>query len=157
LTTLEDLEQYADDHHVRLLTCPLPCRGLYYACPADNTRVIALSPVLETDAERAAVLAEELGHYHTTPIDLFTAPRRLQVAYERRAAEWAASTLLPVKKLVMAWRAGVRSAWELAEYCDVPESFTTHTLELYAARYARGITCDGCLVTFDLLHIREVI
>jgi hypothetical protein len=155
MTTLEFLEQHADDHNIPILIYPLPCRGLYYACPAGGFCTITLNSRLETTGERCSVLAEELGHYHTTPIDLFIAPRSLQAAYERRAAVWAADTLLPPEKLVQAWRAGVREPWELAEYCDVTEEFARRAMELYAARYERGMTCGGYLITFDLLHIQE--
>jgi Zn-dependent peptidase ImmA (M78 family) len=156
LTTLESLEQHAADCGIRLVTAPLPfpVRGLYFA-PSEFT-VIALSAALSTSAERAAVLAEELGHYHTTPIDLFTASAPQQRLYERRAAAWAANELVPLSSIVTAWEAGVRSLWELAEYMDTTEEFVVRALELHAARCGPSVRVGDYLITFDLLHIREV-
>ena len=155
MNTLEALEQQATDNSIYLLTYPLPLKGLYYACAECGLYTITLNSSLETTCERCSVLAEELGHYYTTPIDLFSAAHDLQEAYERRAVAWAANALLPPAKLISAWRAGVREPWELAEYCDVTESFLKRAMELYAARYGRGMEYGGCLITFDLLHITE--
>ncbi len=157
MTTLEALEQQALDNDIHLLTRKLPCKGLYYAYPEDGLYTITLSSGLDTDCERCTVLAEELGHHHTAPVDLFLSSRCVQSACERSAAAWAVNALLPPEKLIRAWRAGAQDPWELAEYCDVTHQFAVRAMELYAERYNDGIILDGYLITFDLLHIREVV
>lgn len=156
LSTLERLEQHAADCNIRLVTAPLPApiRGLYYAPPEFVS--ITLSAALSTSAERATVLAEELGHHYTTPVNLFTAPAPQQRLYERRAAAWAANALVPLSRIVAAWEAGVRTRWDLADYLGATEEFVLRALELHAARYGPSTQVGHYLVTFDLLHIREV-
>jgi Zn-dependent peptidase ImmA (M78 family) len=148
LSTLERLEQHAADCNIRLVTAPLPApiRGLYYAPPEFTS--ITLSAALSTSAERATVLAEELGHYYTTPVNLFAASAPQQRMYERRAAAWAANALVPLAHIVAAWEAGVRTRWDL-------EEFVLRALELHAARYGPSTQVGGHLITFDLLHIRR--
>ena len=155
ITHFESLEQHAADHRIVLYTAPLPdpIKGLYFSHGDFHT--ITLSSALGTSSERAAVLAEELGHHHTTPVNLFTAPAPLQALYERRAAAWAANALVPLSSIVAAWRSGVRSRWELAEYLGVTEEFTIRALELHRARCGLSALVDGHLITFDLLHIQE--
>lgn len=156
LSLYESLEQHAADRMIRLYTAQLPdpIKGLYFS--HDDFHAITLSSALDTSPERVTVLAEELGHYHTTPINLFTAPAPLASLYERRAAAWAANALMPLHSIVTAWRAGVRSRWELAEHLGVTEEFAVRALELHRARCGLSTHCDGCLITFDLLHIVEV-
>ncbi len=156
LTNFETLEQYATDHNIRLYTQPLPhpIKGLYFS--REDFHAITLSSHLETTAQRATVLAEELGHYHTTPINLFAAPPELSATYEHRAAAWAANVLVPLPSIVKAWREGVRDLWELSEHLGVPEDFTVRSIELHRARCGMSARVDKYLITFDLLHVREV-
>jgi len=155
LSLYESFEQHAADRNIKLYTAPLPdpIRGLYFS--HGDLHTITLSTALGTSAERTTVLAEELGHHHTTPINLFTAPASLQRLYERRAAAWAANALAPLSRIVAAWEAGVRTPWELAEYLGTTEEFIVRALELHAARYGPAARVGDYLITFDLLHIRE--
>ncbi len=156
LSLYESLEQHAADRKIELYTAPLPdpIKGLYFS--RNEFHAITLSSALDTSPERVTVLAEELGHYHTTPINLFTAPAPISAMYERRATAWAANALIPLSSIVEAWRAGVRSRWELAEYLGVAEELTVRALELHRARCGLSVCVEGCLITFDLLHIEEV-
>lgn len=152
----ERLEQHCFDQRVILIThhLPWPIDGLYYA--TGDFASITLNASLETTCERCVVLAEELGHHHTKPPDLFTAPRTVQERYERLAAQWAANALVPLSTLITAWQAGIRDPWELADYLSVTEPFLHRALELYRQRYGPEVRMDNYLITFDLLHIREV-
>ena len=156
ISTLEQLEQQAIDNNVYLLSAPLPdqIKGLLFASLEFTT--ITLNSTLITSPQRATVLAEELGHFHTTPIDLFTAPEHLQRQYELRAAVWAANEVAPLSSIVQAWQTGVRSHWELAEYLGVTEEFIVRALELHSARCGLSTRVGEYLITFDLLHIEEV-
>lgn len=154
MTTYERLEQAAFDNDIHLLIASLPVNGFYYATTDFHT--ITLSNALQTTCERCCVLAEELGHYHTTPINLFTAPTQLQERYERKAIKWAAHKLVPLPKLVKAWQRGIRSAWELAEYLDVTESFLCKTLELYEAQHGRCVCCGNYCIRFKPVEVYEM-
>lgn len=151
MTTYEQLEQAAYDNDIHLLTASLPVNGLYFA--TDDYYTITLSTALQTTCERCCVLAEELGHHYTTPIDLFKAPNTLQERYERRAMQWAVQELVPLSRLIRAWQRGIRSAWELAEYLNVTESFLRRALELYEAQHGVCAHCDDYCIHFRPMEV----
>jgi len=154
MTIYERLEQTTHDNNIHLLTAPLLINGYYYSNAEYNFNTITLSAALQTTCERCVVLAEELGHHFTTPIDLFSAPSTLQERYERRALQWAARELVPLHKLIKAWHRGIRSAWELAEYLDVTEAFLWRALELYRQQYGAVARCGTHCVYFNPLEVR---
>lgn len=58
-------------------------KGLY----VDGT--ITLNSNIETDSEKACILAEEIGHYHTTTGNILDQSRIENVKQEKRARNWA--------------------------------------------------------------------
>ena len=121
---------------IRIVDWPLPepILGLYLRDDDElDTPVIVLSPLLHTrPALHRTVLAEELGHHHTssgyclalnraqTYSDMIAASRA-----EHKALRWAALRLMPPAEFLAAIRCGLRVD-ELAEEFGV-----THGLLLY--------------------------
>lgn len=98
---------------------------------------IVVSKSLEKDSPRLrCVLAEELGHYHTSagigvPIPHVLYRDRTKLTQdEYRALRWAANQLLPLDKLILAIRSGIRQLWELAEYFRVTEEMIRFRLKM---------------------------
>lgn len=92
---------------------------------------------LEKDIPRLrCVLAEELGHHQTTVGQGITEPHfsyrdRLYVLKEEnKALRWAVDYLLPVERVLIAIRSGLRHLWELAEYFCVTEEMMRFRLEI---------------------------
>ncbi len=151
MTLYEHLEQSAHDLDIILLARPLPVDGLYFATP-DFTS-ITLNSELETTCARCCVLAEELGHHHTQPPDLFTSPKTTQDRYERLASQWAANALVPLCALVRAWQRGIRSSWELAEYLNVTEPFICKAISLLEQRYGPVARCGEYRIHFRPMEV----
>lgn len=152
MTTFERLEQSTHDLHIKLETYPLPVLyGFYYAM--QDFASITLSTALQTTCERCCVLAEELGHHHTRPPDLFTASKAIQDKYERLALYWAVCELVPLSGLVTAWREGIRDAWELAEYLDVTEPFIQKAVNLLEERYGPCARCGEYCIHFRPMEV----
>lgn len=151
MTAFERLEQTAYDSNIYLLTASLPVNGYYYS--TEDFKTITLNTALNTTCERCCVLAEELGHHYTTPIDLFKASPHLQERYERRALQWAAYELVPLHRLVRAWQRGIRSVWDLAEYLNVTEAFLRRALELYEAQYGVCARCGDYCIHFRPMEV----
>ncbi len=155
MTLFESLAEKAHQSNVTLLTHSLPpcIRGYYYADSGMDT--ITINRCLSTSCERCCVLAEELGHHFTTPVDLFTASKTVQDKYERRARVWAADEVVPLHSLVDAWLAGVRTSWELADYLSVTEPFLCQALDYLRERYGLSTSYRQYRILFDPLHIQE--
>lgn len=125
-------------------------KGLY----ADS--IIALSKDLSTSAEKACVLAEELGHYHTTVgniLDQGIAENRKQ---EHRARVWAYRRAFDLSDLISAYKYGCKNRFEIAEYLNVTESFLIDAIEQYKAQYGLCTKVDKYLIYFDPLGVLEL-
>ena len=112
-------------------------------------RRIAIRQDIPTLAKKADVLAEELGHYHTTVgniLDQTTAEARKQ---ERAARIWAYKLRIPLLDLVKAYKAHCQNTFEMAEYLDVSEDTLIEALEFYRQKYGTGVMVGDYFIRFE--------
>lgn len=117
-------------------------KGLY----CDGT--VALNSQIETSKERACVLAEELGHHHTSVgviVDLSDAQNRKQ---ERQARLWAYNNRIGLYGLIRAYENGCRDRYETAEFLNVTEDFLEDAIKCYREKYGVYTTVDNYTVYF---------
>ena len=155
MTVFERLEQAAYDNHINLVFAPLPepLNGLFFKTMDFCT--ITISTRLQRTCEHCVVLAEELGHYHTILSDLFHASPEMQEYYERKAFEWMISEVIPLPRIVDSWKAGIRTAWETAEYLDMPEEVLMRALEFYEKKYGACVKCGNYCIHFRPVEVKE--
>jgi len=128
----------AEDENIAIIEMKLTGKnkGLY----AD--KVIAINSKIDTAIEKTCILAEELGHYHTSVGNIIDQSKVENRKQELKARRWAVNKLIQVEKLVDAFNAGVRNRAELAEFLEVTEEFIDitikHFLGLYGPYYAIG-------------------
>ena len=118
-------------------------RGLY----CDGT--VALNSQIETSKERACILAEELGHHHTSVgviVDLSDAQNRKQ---ERQARIWAYNKQIGLRGLIKAYEQGCKNRYEIAEFLEVTEEFLKETIERYRQKYGAFATVRNYIIYFD--------
>ena len=122
-------------------------KGFYY----DNT--IALSKHLN-DEEQTCILAEELGHHHTTVGDI-TDPSTLDARkQEKRARTWAHEKLLPLDRLIDASIACENcERWELANYLGVTDEFLCEALDNFKSKYGLFKEVGNFCIIFDPLTV----
>lgn len=92
---------------------------------------IAIRKSLDTSRQKACILAEELGHYHTTVgniLDQSDANNRKQ---EYSARRWAYQRLVPEENIRFAIADGHIEIWDMAEYLEVDEVFLRDALKFY--------------------------
>lgn len=113
-----------------------PLEAVYWSYPGLPP-VIGLSKSLFSNrAHFRCVLAEELGHHFTSvgnsvPLTFFHYSDRITISRtEYRAMRWAALYLMPLDKLCLAFKKGIRERWELAEFFDVTEEMVNFRLSL---------------------------
>lgn len=98
--------------------------------------------------EKACVLAEELGHYHTTVgniMDMSDSQNRKQ---ERQARMWGYNKLIGLTGIVKAFQSGCHSRHETAEYLDVTEEFLQECIDCYRDKYGVCKKVDDYTVFF---------
>lgn len=100
--------------------------GLY----GDNT--IWINSDIQTTVRKAAILAEELGHYEKTVGDITDQTRIDNQQQELKARKWAEQKLVPAEKIIDAIMHGYREPYEIADYLNVDEEFLRECLERYS-------------------------
>ena len=127
----EELLNEAEQDNITVVYRPMRgnIKGLYY------DRVIALNKNIDTTAEKTCILAEELGHYFTSVGNILDQNQLQNRKLERRARAWGYQRLVPLDKLILAYKQGIRSRYELAEYLEVTEQFLADVLKYYKEKY----------------------
>ena len=117
-------------------------KGLY----CDGT--VALNSKIETSKERACVLAEELGHHHTSVgviVDLSDVQNRKQ---ERQARLWAYNNRIGLYGLIRAYENGCINRYDIAEYLNITEEFLEDAIKCYREKYGVYTTVDNYTIYF---------
>ena len=112
-----------------------------------------------TQTEKSCVLAEELGHHHTTIGNILDQTNAWNRKQEQQARTWAYNKLVGLMGIINAYKAGCRNAYEMAEYLDVTEEFLNDALERYRRKYGEYATVDNYTIYFEpylaVLEIRH--
>jgi len=88
-----------------------------------------------TQAEKGCVLAEELGHFHTTAGDIMDQNVFLNRKQERLARIWAYDKMIGLKGLTASFSHGCRTAPEICEFLNITEEFLADALSYYREKY----------------------
>lgn len=102
-----------------------------------------------TTAEKSCVLAEELGHHHTTVGNILEQTDVSNCKQERLARLWAYNKQIGLSGIIQGYRAHCRSRYELSEYLDVSEDFLQEALECYREKYGVYTELDGYVIYFE--------
>lgn len=109
---------------------------------------IAIRQDIETNTEKTCVLAEELGHHHTSVgniLDMSDVRNRKQ---ERQARLWAYNKLIGLSGIIEAFEHGCQSRYEMSESLEVTEEFLEECVACYHNKYGVGITLDNYYIMF---------
>lgn len=99
-------------------------------------------------AEKTCVLAEELGHHHTSVgniLDMNDVRNRKQ---ERQARLWGYNKLIGLTGIINAFRAGCQSRHEVAELLDVTEEYLQECIDCYRDKYGKYVEVDNYTICF---------
>jgi len=118
---------------------------------------IAIKKDIDSEAEKACVLAEELGHYYTSVGDILDQSKIENRKQERRARAWAYERLVSLKKLIEASNQGIRNRYELAEFLGVSERFIDEAIQYYKEKYGICHKVGDYIVYFEPLGVLKKI
>lgn len=99
--------------------------------------------------EKACILAEELGHYHTTVGNILNQKQTSNRKQEYHARLWAYNRLIGLSGIIDSHKKGCKSAFEMAEYLNVTEDFLAETLHCYKAKYGVCAKIDNYIIYFE--------
>ncbi|MBO5145321.1 MAG: hypothetical protein J6C19_07270 [Lachnospiraceae bacterium] len=114
-----------------------------------NGDVIGINKNVRAYRKRTCILAEELGHYHTTVgniLDQSVTDNRKQ---EFRARIWAYNRLIGLNGIINSYRHGCQSLHDAAEFLEVTEEFLSESLQYYKSKYGICTTVDNYVIYFE--------
>lgn len=109
---------------------------------------IALSDRLHTTPEKVCVLAEELGHHHTSVGNILAMDDARNRKQERQARLWGYNKLIGLTGIISAFRAGCQSRHEIAERLDVTEEYLQECIDCYRDKYGEYVEVDNYMIYF---------
>ena len=109
---------------------------------------IALSDRLHTAPEKVCVLAEELGHHHTSVGDIIDMTDIQNRKQERQARLWGYNKLIGLTGIINAFRAGCQNRHEIAELLDVTEEYLQECINCYRDKYGVYVEVDNYIIYF---------
>lgn len=145
MNNYECLEDEACKDGIEIVNCrfdSLRIKGLY----CDNT--IGINIDIDTSAEKTCVLAEELGHHHTSVGDILDMTDIGNRKQERQARLWGYNKLIGLSGLIKAYEAGCQDRFAVAEYLGVTEEYLCECLNTYRDKYGVGVTVDDYYIMF---------
>lgn len=150
--TYEKLRKEAAQKGIDIYEEPMniAIKGLY----GNNT--IWINKGLPTNTEKACILAEELGHFHTTDGNIIDQSKLTNRKFEQHARQWAYQKLVPLSALVEACKTGIRNRYELAEFLEVTEEFLEEAIQNYKEKYGLCVTVGDYTIYFGPLRILEM-
>ncbi len=109
---------------------------------------IAIRQDIKTSTEKACVLAEELGHHHTTVGNITDLTNMQNRKQERHARLWGYNRLIGLAGIIKAFEAGCQSRYEIAELLEVTEEFLQECIDCYRGKYGVYTTLDNYFIFF---------
>lgn len=125
-------------------------KGLY----SDN--IICIDKDLEDYIEKVCILAEEIGHYHTSTGDILNQQDVRNWKQELRARQWAYEKLIPLSAIVEAHQAKVNGRHEIADFLGVTEEFLQAAIDRYRDRYGLIAGYQNYIIFLDPLWVVKV-
>lgn len=118
-------------------------KGLY--CDSH----IAINKDIETETEKACVLAEELGHHYTAVGDILDQSSSSNRKQEMRGRIIAYNRLVGLRGIIDAYNHHCQGLCEAAEYLGVTEEFLNDTIAYYKNKYGIYTTIDNYAIIFE--------
>lgn len=109
---------------------------------------IALNKKLNTAAERACILAEELAHHDITSGNIIDLKDLTSAREEQKARLRAYNRLIGLSGIIRCFESNCRNRYEMAEHLNVTEQFLNEALELYTEKYSPYIQFDNYVICF---------
>lgn len=124
-----------------------PVKHVKGICSDDE--IIMNMPSIKNKAEYNCVLAEELGHYHTTHGNILDQTKVVNIKKEIIARRWAYRDLVPLKVFIEAFERRRLEKYDMMEDLDVTEEFLEDCIDYYRQKYGAGINIENYSIMFE--------
>ncbi|MBU3146600.1 ImmA/IrrE family metallo-endopeptidase [Clostridium sp. CF012] len=125
-------------------------KGLY------SENIIAINSKLKTSKEKNCVLAEELGHHHTSFGNILNTKDIRSVKQEKIARNWGYEKLVGIILIIDAYKKGMKNRHEMAEHLNITEEFLEGAISHYREKYGMFHEIDNYVVYFEPFGVMEI-
>jgi len=144
LTEFEKLTYEAEREGLTVVEVPFSCYdGLI------KGRKIGIRRSIETSAQKADVLAEEIGHSRLNVGNILDQSELNNRKQEYSARMWAYDKRIGLDGIIKAYKCGCCSLRECAECLDTSEEFLEEALEMYRRKYGCSVEYEGYEIHFE--------
>lgn len=110
---------------------------------------IAIRKDIPTLREKSCVLAEELGHFHTSTGNILDMQPIKSQKQELKARLWAYDKQIGLTGMVESYKRGCQNLYEMAEYLDVTEDFLRDAIHCYRSKYGEEVAIGNYIIYFE--------
>ncbi len=119
---------------------------------------IGIRKDIETTSEKTCILAEELGHYHTTTGNILDQSDTMNRKQEYRARLWGYNKLVGLRGIVDAFEHDCQNLYDMADYLNVTEKYLEEVIFCYKNKYGICVEMDNYIIYFyPNLNILKII
>lgn len=134
---------------------PKNIKGIYIE--THEAKVILINGSIPTNVEKVCILAEELGHYHTSTGDITDQTDIRNRKQELTARQWGYQKLIPLDRFIDVYKARIQERYAVAELLGVTESFLQASVDRYREKYGMYVVLDEqYIIYFDPLGVAEM-
>lgn len=144
LTRYEELLDEAYNNNLIVKEKPLE----YYDGRIKDNK-IAIRKTIKTSAQKACVLAEELGHHYTSTGDILDLNNPANARQENIARLWAYDKLVGLNGIIRAYKKHLTSSEEIADYLDISVKFLDDCIFYYSNIYGDYVRYRGYFIRFS--------
>ena len=144
MTGYELLEELAYRHGLNVVSA-----RLLYSDGMIVGKDIGIRKDIETQAERADVLAEEIAHSQLTVGNILDQGKTENRKQEHKARRLAYDMRVGLEGIVHALEYGCQTPYEAAEYLGVTEKFFLEALDYYHQKYGECVTVGNYILVFE--------
>ncbi len=112
-------------------------------------RNVAIRQGIPTSAEKAAVLAEEVGHKMTSAGNILDYSNQDNWKQEVKARTVGYDLMIGLDGIVMAYEAGCQNEYETAEYIGCPVTYLKEAINRYHEIYGLSQRCGDYIIFFE--------
>ncbi|MBR0411116.1 MAG: ImmA/IrrE family metallo-endopeptidase [Eubacterium sp.] len=110
---------------------------------------VAIRQSIQSEKKKACVLAEELGHYHTSSGDILDQQSIGNRKQENKARMWAYDKMIGLCGIIDCCKRGISTIHDAADYCGVTEQFMIEAIKAYRLKYGICTQYKGYTIYFE--------
>ena len=108
------------------------------------------------ESKKTEVLAEELSHHKLTYGNITNQSYFNNRKFENYARRYGIEMLIPINKIIEAYKQGIHNLYELANFFEVTEGFVLDCIEHYKRKYGLKTLCGDYLIEFEPLRVFKI-